>query len=363
MNLRFDLGLSLHAVQVSSKVAQLCTCPVMVIKKPKDEAGAFLTVLPRRVFFHVECTNASKLAFDWAASKLLCRDIDEVYLVITTKAVRKSLILRPRSTSSLQEDELARIEVEILSDVFEKKCNELGIKSVKRLRATGPVAESLMKVAMENCCDVLVAGRDLSKKAEDPALYAVHNASFAVISLATNTESRPVSVPANFADYASEERTEELNSAECLFSHAGEDYEPLNKTFNESSAMPAPLGSFERMPIEDGPDDMPVFHPSNTEEMPAGVQSENFVSSLPSLENLLSNLETIDDMPRSRRFEEEPVTKSSQPLGLKRITTRSLLRSDSGSDILSESPCKSDIFDEPWMGHGHFSSAEPVTAS
>eukprot|EP00960_Hanusia_phi_P062378 765128-Hanusia_phi.AAC.4 len=335
----------------------------MVIKKPKDEAGAFLTVLPRRVFFHVECSNASKLAFDWAASKLLCRDIDEVYLVITTRAVKKSLLLRPKSTSSLQEDELARIEVEILSDVLEKKCNELGIKNVKRLRATGPVAESILRVAMENSCDVLVAGRDLSKRSEDPALYAVHNASFAVISLATNGDSRPVSVPANFADYTSEERFEGLHSSECFSPHQDCEDEPVNKTFNESSAMPAPLGSFERMPIEDGPDDMPVFHPTISEKMPTGSQSENYISSLPSLENLLSNLETIDDMPRSRRFEEEPNAKASQPLGLKRITTRSLLRSDSGSDILSESPCKSDIMDEPWMGHGHFSSGEPVIAS
>ncbi len=64
---------------MSSRVASACSCPVMVIKKPRDDAGAFLTVLPRRVFIHIDGTFEANEAFEWAAKHLLAPELDEVF--------------------------------------------------------------------------------------------------------------------------------------------------------------------------------------------------------------------------------------------------------------------------------------------
>lgn len=66
---------------VSAKVAASSACPVMVVKKPRSEAGAFLTVLPRRVCIHIDGTKHSEAAFQWAINHMLNPDVDEVFLL------------------------------------------------------------------------------------------------------------------------------------------------------------------------------------------------------------------------------------------------------------------------------------------
>jgi nucleotide-binding universal stress UspA family protein len=50
-----DIGWANRAIigSASDRVIVLCQCPVVVVKKRRDDAGAFLRVLPRRVFVKV----------------------------------------------------------------------------------------------------------------------------------------------------------------------------------------------------------------------------------------------------------------------------------------------------------------------
>lgn len=77
----------------------------------QDAAGAFLTVMPRRVFFHLDGSQESRRAIVWAENYLLTSDLDEVFLVHIAKASR----------GFSQEDELDRVHVEMLMDECQKR--------------------------------------------------------------------------------------------------------------------------------------------------------------------------------------------------------------------------------------------------
>ena len=94
---------------VSARVAALSSCPVMVVKKPRSEAGAFLTVLPRRVCIHVDGTKHSSAAFRWAMTYLLNSDVDEVSLMCCRLQTSKAFSWLTRSKAS--EEEARNIEI------------------------------------------------------------------------------------------------------------------------------------------------------------------------------------------------------------------------------------------------------------
>eukprot|EP00291_Cryptomonas_curvata_P001817 CAMPEP_0172190266 /NCGR_PEP_ID=MMETSP1050-20130122/23016_1 /TAXON_ID=233186 /ORGANISM="Cryptomonas curvata, Strain CCAP979/52" /LENGTH=189 /DNA_ID=CAMNT_0012865117 /DNA_START=205 /DNA_END=770 /DNA_ORIENTATION=- len=52
----------------ASAISQRCPCPTMVIKQPKDEAGAYLRTFPRRICLHADDSAAARAALDWAAA-------------------------------------------------------------------------------------------------------------------------------------------------------------------------------------------------------------------------------------------------------------------------------------------------------
>ena len=121
---------------MSSKVASACACPVMVIKRPRDEVGAFLTVLPRRVFFRIDSTAASRAAFDWATSYLLSPEIDEVFLMVSSRQQRPKAAgvgawLQRGSRVTLQDSEAERIEIECMADYCQDTCIRKGLNASK----------------------------------------------------------------------------------------------------------------------------------------------------------------------------------------------------------------------------------------
>lgn len=69
---------------VSTKVTAKCACPVIFVKKPRVEAGAFLAVQNRQVFIHVDGTSHAQYSCLWAAKNLLSAE-DEVHLLCCRK--------------------------------------------------------------------------------------------------------------------------------------------------------------------------------------------------------------------------------------------------------------------------------------
>jgi nucleotide-binding universal stress UspA family protein len=170
--------------QVSSKVASACSCPVMVIKRPRDEVGAFLTVLPRRVFIRVDGTSEASAAFDWAENTLLSPEIDEVFLMLSSQQTKKAagwLGIGKVQHRPLQDREAERMEVECMADAFQDRCIRLGFNASK-IRVESGSAEDMIRDAELKSCDLLVVGRPMGAHArEEAGLYAAHNAPFPVI--------------------------------------------------------------------------------------------------------------------------------------------------------------------------------------
>ena len=203
---------------MSSKVASACACPVMVIKRPRDEVGAFLTVLPRRVFFRIDSTAASRAAFDWATSYLLSPEIDEVFLMVSSRQQRPKAAgvgawLQRGSRVTLQDSEAERIEIECMADYCQDTCIRKGLNASKvRLESgffggkcsQGDLSQQREVVALTRpgvffgadmlreaelkSCDLLVVGKERRSTREDAALYAAHNAPFPVIVVGDTAE-------------------------------------------------------------------------------------------------------------------------------------------------------------------------------
>ena len=174
--------------QVSSRVASACSCPVMVIKKPRDDAGAFLTVLPRRVFIHIDGTFEANEAFEWAAKHLLAPELDEVFLLTSSKykAGGGWLGLGRGQRISQQGRDAERMAIDSIADAFQDECIRQGYNASKvpvgwASSHQPPSCHDLIRTAELKSCDLLVVGKTFGVKHEDTALWAAHNAPFPVI--------------------------------------------------------------------------------------------------------------------------------------------------------------------------------------
>jgi len=144
----------------------------MVIKKPRNEAGAFLQVLPRRIFLAVDPENSSQ-AFQWALEKLLVPRIDEVFVLA-------NFAFASRRAIALADREETRVLFETALEEFEDTCRTRGVRSITRVRVTS--TEETLQAAMADSCDMLVVGRHMqTRRAFDAALHAAHTAAFPVI--------------------------------------------------------------------------------------------------------------------------------------------------------------------------------------
>lgn len=163
---------------VSSAVAQMSDCPVMIVKRPKESAGAYLTVLPRRVFLHADVSEHGRSALRWAMRHLLQEDIDEVVLVAVNRAAGKEL----------QVHEYERIQTELVLDEFQGSLMRSGLTKVTKLTGNGPIGETLLRLTVKNSCDLFVAGLSAGKTlfGESTAMYIAHNAPFPVIVVGTD---------------------------------------------------------------------------------------------------------------------------------------------------------------------------------
>ena len=118
---------------VSAKVAAASTCPVMVVKKPRSEAGAFLTVLPRRVCIHIDGTKHSDAAFQWAISHMLNPDVDEVYLLCCCLKTSRAFSWLTSSARARASEQLAQS-----AEACEQLCIKKGFNVVRIDVSSGP---------------------------------------------------------------------------------------------------------------------------------------------------------------------------------------------------------------------------------
>jgi len=153
----------------------------MVIKTPRDEVGAFLTVLPRRVFIRIDGTSQAREAFEWAACNLLSPEIDEVFLMLSSKYRKRGAgWLGVGGAWSLKDLEAERIEIECMADMFQDECIRKGLNSNK-VRVDSGSFQDMLREAQLGSCDLLVVGKEFGAHKEDASLYAAHNAPFPVI--------------------------------------------------------------------------------------------------------------------------------------------------------------------------------------
>jgi len=153
----------------------------MVIKTPRDEVGAFLTVLPRRVFIRIDGTSQAREAFEWAACNLLSPEIDEVFLMLSSKYRKRGAgWLGVGGARNLKDLEAERIEIECMADMFQDECIRKGLNSNK-VRVDSGSFQDMLREAQLGSCDLLVVGKEFGAHKEDASLYAAHNAPFPVI--------------------------------------------------------------------------------------------------------------------------------------------------------------------------------------
>jgi len=172
---------------VSSRVASSCPCPVMVIKRPQNEVGAFLTVLPRRVFIRIDGSSQARDSFQWAMECLLSPEIDEVFLMSSSKRTQKRGLLGfgGGQRASQQELEDERELIQDMANRCEEDCIRKGLNATKMDVGS---YEEMLRQAEECSCDLLVVGKDPRSHKEDAALYAAHHASFPVIVVGDTSE-------------------------------------------------------------------------------------------------------------------------------------------------------------------------------
>ena len=165
-----------------------CPCPVMVIKRPRDEVGAFLTVLPRRVFVRIDGSSQAMDSFDWAMNCLLSPEIDEVFLMLSSKQQKKKGWLGftggQRVSQEDMEDE--REKIRNMANRCEEECIRKGLNATKMEVSS---LDDMLRQAEECSCDLLVVGKDPPRsQKDDAALYAAHYASFPVIAIGDTTD-------------------------------------------------------------------------------------------------------------------------------------------------------------------------------
>ena len=165
-------------------MAAACPCPVLVIKMPRNDVGAFLTVVPRRVFIRIDGTPQSTDAFRWASNNLLSSEIDEVFLLLCSEfgahgggwfGVRGT----PRKETWIAEAE--RLAIERIADACLDQCIRQGLNVSKvRVKDSASLHEWIAEAEL-NSCDVLVVGKEPGTHREDASLHAAHIAPMPVI--------------------------------------------------------------------------------------------------------------------------------------------------------------------------------------
>ena len=163
----------------------------MVLKKPRDDAGAFLTVLPRRVFIRIDGTFEANEAFEWATKHLLSPEIDEVFLLTSSKykPAGSWLGLGRGKQVSPHGREAERLAIDSIADAFQDECIRQGYNASKLPVESGSFHD-MVRTAEFKSCDILVVGKHLNAKHEDAALYAAHNAPFPVIVVGESAEAQ-----------------------------------------------------------------------------------------------------------------------------------------------------------------------------
>ena len=127
-----------------------------LIGNSQDEAGAFLTVLPRRVFLHVDPTPEARAAVEWAAARLLVPDTDEVFLVHVP----------PPPACAGDADELAAEEAQ-----FEELIGAVSAQA----RAIAATAEALARIDVAQSAATLAApGTWCRPVLSDDTAFAIH---------------------------------------------------------------------------------------------------------------------------------------------------------------------------------------------
>jgi len=152
----------------------------MVIKRPRNEVGAFLTVLPRRVFIRIDGSSQARDSFQWAIECLLSPEIDEVFLMCSSKRTQKKGFLGfgCGQHASQQEIDDERRLIQNMANRCEEDCIRRGLNATKIQVGS---YEDMLRQAEESSCDLLVVGKDPRSNKEDASLYAAHHASFPVI--------------------------------------------------------------------------------------------------------------------------------------------------------------------------------------
>lgn len=291
---------------VSSRVAQLCVCPVMVIKKPRDEAGAFLQVLPRRVFFYVDPENSVD-AFAWGLDKLLDPQIDEVYLLANYAFAQKKAV-------PLADREQVRVELETTMEKFEEQCKDKGIRSVTRLRVNS--IDQVLQAAVTNSCDTLIIERNpAGRRVADGGLYAAHNAVFPVIVVnqaASDAKGRgrqpmsPTAVaisPASSLSSAPTERSKEFSSGTWRDSGSWRSKVSVKQHAQNSDCDAVPAAPCSSVLKSSASADSQHLTKSSSTISNGDCLEQSILTKSSSLEALLNNLEAVDDpcISRSRR--------------------------------------------------------------
>jgi hypothetical protein len=163
----------------------------MVLKKPRDDAGAFLTVLPRRVFIRIDGTFEANEAFEWATKHLLSPEIDEVFLLTSSKYRPGGgwLGLGRVKQVSQHGREAERLAIDSIADAFQDDCIRHGYNASKLPVESGSFHD-MVRIAEFKSCDILVVGKHFGAKHEDAALYAAHNAPFPVIVVGESAEAQ-----------------------------------------------------------------------------------------------------------------------------------------------------------------------------
>jgi hypothetical protein len=287
----------------------------MVIKRPRNDVGAFLTVLPRRVFIRVDGTGQSLEAFDWAAKHLLSPEIDEVFLLLCSKyggrpAAGGWLGMGGEKRRSLQDLEAERIEIECFSDSFQDECIRKGLNSSK-VRVESGSFEDMIRDAELKSCDMLVVGKDLrDRHREDAGLYAAHYAPFPVIVVGDTGESqhrtaiqackasRPTSAPAQQSNMSQRPRHASSGGA-CTQQNKLQEPRPAGARSNSRRQR-------ETVPTKGGRDcesGIITARGSDKELKCAQVPPPTLGPRSSSLERLLNTLAETDDdsVMRSRR--------------------------------------------------------------
>ncbi|KAJ1486235.1 hypothetical protein T484DRAFT_1943866 [Baffinella frigidus] len=168
---------------VSLDVARSCSCPLVVVKTGRG-VGALLKVIPRRVFLYTERSSDSDSVFDWALTKLINPETDEVYLVRDKASVTEGYPRFEEDQEDVGRKDAERASKDAHADGCIAALRAIGVRTIHRVRNVDSTPSSLLAIATSNSCDLLVTTRNA------PGLFAAHNATFPVVVAAPDFETK-----------------------------------------------------------------------------------------------------------------------------------------------------------------------------